>query len=172
MFRKQAPHDILSHSNYQGGLACCDSWGRRESDTTERLIWSELIVGTLVSQVNFRVLYPSSILKEIRPEYSLERLILKLQLQYFSHLMQRNLTFHWKRPWCWERLKARRERDERGWDDWMASPTQWTWVWVSSGNWWWTGKPGVLQSMWITKIWTQLSNWPELNCLTILRPFI
>ena len=89
MFREQAPHDILSHSNYQGGLACCDSWGRKESDTTERLIWSDLTVGTLVSQVNFRVLYSSSILKEIRPEYSLERLILKLQLQYFSHLMWR-----------------------------------------------------------------------------------
>ena len=89
MFREQAPHDILSQSNYQGGLVCCNSWGRKESDTTERLIWSDLIVGTLVSQVNFRVLYLSSILKEIRPEYSLERLILKLKLQYFSHLMWR-----------------------------------------------------------------------------------
>ena len=54
---------------------------------------------------------------------------------------------HWKRPWCWERLKAGREGDDRGWDGWMASPTQWTWVWASSGSWWWTGRPGVLQSM-------------------------
>ena len=54
---------------------------------------------------------------------------------------------HWKRPWCWERLKAGGEGDERGWDGWMASPTQWTWVWASSRSWWWTGKPGVLQSM-------------------------
>ena len=54
---------------------------------------------------------------------------------------------HWKRPWCWERLKAGEEGDNRGWDGWMASPTQWTWVWVSSRNWWWTGKPGVLQIM-------------------------
>ena len=53
---------------------------------------------------------------------------------------------HWKRPWCWERLKAGGEGGDRGWDGWMASPTQWTWVWVSSGSWWWTGKPGVLQS--------------------------
>ena len=53
---------------------------------------------------------------------------------------------HWKRPWCWERLKAGREGDNRGWDGWMASPTQWTWVWASSGN-WWTGKSGMLQSM-------------------------
>ena len=53
---------------------------------------------------------------------------------------------HWKRPWCWERLKAGGEGDDRGWDGWMASPTQWTWVWANSGSWWWTGKPGVLQS--------------------------
>ena len=54
---------------------------------------------------------------------------------------------HLERPWCWERLKAGGEGDDRGWDDWMASPTQWTWVWVHSGSWWWTGKPGVLLSM-------------------------
>ena len=54
---------------------------------------------------------------------------------------------HWKRPWCWERLKAGGEGDDRGWDGWMASPIQWTWVWASSGSWWQTGKPGVLQSM-------------------------
>ena len=67
---------------------------------------------------------------------------------------------HWKRPWCWERLKAGGEGDDRGWDGWMASPTQWTWVWVNSGSWWWTGKPGVLQSMgwqrvghdWVTEL--------------------
>ena len=52
-----------------------------------------------------------------------------------------------KRPWCWERLKAGGEGDNRGWDGWMASLTRWTWVWVNSGSWWWTGRPGVLQSM-------------------------
>ena len=54
---------------------------------------------------------------------------------------------HWKRPWCWETLKVGGEGDDRGWDGWMASLTQWTWVWVNSGSWWWTGRPGVLQSM-------------------------
>ena len=54
---------------------------------------------------------------------------------------------HWKRHGCWERLKAGREGDYRGWKHWLAWPSQWTWVWASSGNWWWTGKPGVLQSM-------------------------
>ena len=54
---------------------------------------------------------------------------------------------HLKRPWCWERLRAGGEGDDRRWDGWMASPTQWTWVWVSSGSWQWTGKPGMLQSL-------------------------
>ena len=56
-------------------------------------------------------------------------------------------NWHWKRPWCWERLKAGGEKDDRGSDGWMASLTQWTWVWASSRNWSWTGKPGVLKSM-------------------------
>ena len=54
---------------------------------------------------------------------------------------------HWKGPWCWERLRAGGQGGDRGWDGWMASPTQQTWIWASSGSWWWTGKPGVLQSM-------------------------
>ena len=56
-------------------------------------------------------------------------------------------NWHWKRPWCWERLKARGEGDSRGWDGWMTSLTLWTWVWTSSRSWWRTGKPGMLQSM-------------------------
>ena len=86
-----------------------------------------------------------SILKEISPESSLEGLMLKLKLQYVGYLMRRADSL--KRPWCWERLKAGREGDDRGWDGWMASPTQWTWVWVNSGSWWWTRKPGMLQSL-------------------------
>ena len=53
---------------------------------------------------------------------------------------------HLKRPWCWERLTAGGEGDDRGWDGWMAALTQWTWVWVNSGSWWWTGRPSVLKS--------------------------
>ena len=59
---------------------------------------------------------------------------------------------HWKRPWCWERLKAGREGDYRRWDGWMASPTAWTWVWASSMSWWWTRKPGVLESMGLQRV--------------------
>ena len=70
-----------------------------------------------------------SILKDINPEYSLEGLMLKLKLQYFGTWWEK--IARWKRPWCWERLKAGGEGDDRGWDGWMASPTQWTWVWAS-----------------------------------------
>ena len=84
-----------------------------------------------------------SIVKEISPEYSLEGLMLKLNLQYFGHLMQR--TDSLERPWYWERLKVGGEGDNRGWDGWMASLTRWTWVWVNSGSWWWTGRPGMLR---------------------------
>ena len=68
----------------------------------------------------------------------------------------------WKRPWCWERLRAGGEWDNRGWDGWMASPTQQTWAWVNSGSWWWTGKPGVLQSMWLQRVghdWVTELSW-------------
>ena len=78
-----------------------------------------------------------SVLKEISPECSLEGLMLKLKLQYFGHLMWRMI--HWKRPWCWEGLKAGGEGDDRGQDGWMASPTRWAWVWASSRSWWSTG---------------------------------
>ena len=59
---------------------------------------------------------------------------------------------HWKRPWFWERLKGEGEGGNRGWDGWMASLTEWTWVWANSGRWWRTGKPGVLQSMGLQRV--------------------
>ena len=104
-----------------------------------------------------------SILKVISPEYSLEGLMLKLKLHYFSQ----ELT-HWKRPLCWERLKAGGEGDNRGWTGWMVSLTQWTWVWASSGSWWWTGKPGVLQSIG-SQSRTWLSNWTDWTESSLAR---
>ena len=69
-----------------------------------------------------------------------------------------------KRPWCWERLRTGGEGDDRGWDGWMASPTRWTWVWVDSGSWWWTGRPGVLRFMGSKELdTTEQLNWTELN---------
>ena len=87
-----------------------------------------------------------SILEGTSLEYLLEGLMLKLKLQYFEELT------HLKRPWCWERLMAGGEGDDRGWDGWMASLTQWTWVWASSRSWWWTGKPGVLLFMGLQRV--------------------
>ena len=69
---------------------------------------------------------------------------------------------HLKRPWCWEGLRGGGEVDERRWDGWIASLTQWTWVWVNSRSWWWIGRPGVLQFMGLQS-WTWLSNWTELS---------
>ena len=86
----------------------------------------------------------------------------------FGHLMQRSDSFE-KTLRCWERLKAGGEGDDRGWDGWMVSPTQWTWVWENSRSWWWTGRPGMLQSMglqtvtcdWATEL---MINWWYLIC--------
>ena len=89
--------------------------------------------------------FNQSILKEISPEYSLEGLMLKLKLQYFGHLMWRTDSF--ENTLMLGKIEGRRSRDDRGWDGWMALWTQWRWVWVNSVIWWWTGSPGLLQSM-------------------------
>ena len=71
----------------------------------------------------------------------------------------------WKRPWCWEGLGERGEGDNRGWDGWMASLTRWMWVWVNSGSWWWTGRPGVLQFMGSQRVghdWATELNWTRI----------
>ena len=73
--------------------------------------------------------------------------------------------------WCWERLKAGGEGDDSGWDGWMASPTRWTWVWATSGSWWWTGKPGVLQSMGSKEVdTTEWLKWTDQQCQWDPRP--
>ena len=72
---------------------------------------------------------------------------------------------HWKRPWFWERLKAGGEGDDRGWDGWMALPTWWTWVWVNSRSWWWTGRPDMPQSTGSWRIgydWVTELNWTDI----------
>jgi len=123
----------------------CERWTikkaeHRRIDAFELWCWRKLlrVPGTARS-------FNHSLLKEISSEYSLGALMLKLKLQYLGHLIQRTDSF--KRPWCWERLKSGGTGDDRGWDGWMASLTGRTWVWVGSGSWWWTGRPGVLQSM-------------------------
>ena len=77
---------------------------------------------------------------------------------------------HVKKPWCWGRLRAGGEGDDRGWDGWMASRTQWMWIWVNSGSWWWTGRPGVLWSMGSQRVrhdWATELNSTELECFVL-----
>ena len=72
---------------------------------------------------------------------------------------------HWKRPWCWDGLGAGGEGDSRGWDGWMVSLTWWTWVWVNSGSWWWTGRPGLLRFMGSQRVghdWVTELNWSRI----------
>ena len=134
----------------------CESWTIKKAEH-QRIDAFELWWWRRLLRVPWTARRPNqSIQKEISPEYSLEGLMLKLKLQYLGYLLQR--AAHLKRPWCWERLKAGGEGDNRGWDGWIASPTQWTWIWVNSRSWWWAGRPGVLHSMGLQRV-----DWAELN---------
>ena len=107
-------------------------------------------------------------LQEDPSSSSLRKSILNIHWKYWCWGWNSNILSiwceeltHWKTPWCWERLKAG-EGDGRGWGGWMASPTQWAWVWINFGSWWWTGRPGVLQSMGLQRAghdWATELNW-------------
>ena len=104
------------------------------------------------------------ILKEINPGISLEGMMLKLKLPYFGHLMRRVDSLG--KTLMLGGVGGRRRGDDPGWDGWMASRTQWTWVWVNSGRWWWTGRPGVLRFMGSQRVghdWATELNWTELT---------
>ena len=110
-----------------------------------------------------------SILKDISPGCSLEGLMLKLKHQYFGHLMQRVDSL--EKTLMLGGIGGRRRRRRRGCDGWMASLTWWTWVWINSGSWWWTERPGMLQFMgqrvghdWVTELnWTEAFSWSHLS---------
>ena len=141
----------------------CESWTIKKAecwriDAFELWCWRRLLRVPWTARKSNQ-----SILKEISPEWSLEGLMPKLKLQYFGHLMWRADSF--EKSLMLGRLKAG-EGDNRGWDGWMASLTRWMWVWLNSRSWWWTGRPGVLQSMgsqtvrhdWVTEL-----DWPSLS---------
>ena len=112
----------------------CESWTEKEaecwrSDDFELWCWRRLLRVSWAARRSRQ-----SILKEISPEYSLEGLSWSWNSNTLATWWE-ELT-HLKRPWCWERLRAGGEGDNRGWDDWIASLTGWTWVWASSGSWW------------------------------------
>ena len=128
----------------------CESWTIKKADCQridafELWCWRRLLRDIWTARRSNQ-----SILKEISPEYSLEGLMLKLKLQYFGHLMRRTDLF--EKTLMLGKIDG---RSKRGWQKmrWlMASLTQWTWVWVNSRSWWWTGRPGVLQSMRLQRI--------------------
>jgi len=146
----------------------CESWTIKKAecwriDAFELWYWRRL----------FRVSWTAkrskqSIIKEISSEYSLEGLMLKLKLQYSGYWMQRADSL--EKTLMVEKIEGRRRRGWQRMRWWMASPTQWTWVWASSGSWWWTGTSGVLQSMSCKQSdRTEQLNWTELSWVTLTR---
>ena len=140
-------------------------WSLKEAGSSPSATWSpeELGTGLIICPVNWKIAQHRAVSylgqnESCSPEDSHSDLRSSSEevgvggsplVCYFS-----GVRSHWKRPWCWERLKAGGEGDDRGWDGWMASPTGWTWVWASSRSWWWTGKRGV-------QSWTRLSDWSD-----------
>ena len=119
---------------------------------------------TLESPLDCKEIQPGLILKEISPGCSLEGLVLKLKLWYFDHLMRRADSF--EKTLLLGKIEGGRRRYKRGWNGWMASPSQWTWIWVNSSSWWWTRRPGVLWfmgSQWVGHDRATELNRTELN---------
>ena len=145
----------------------CENWYYNEiqhwrTEALESWCWKRLLrVPWTARRSN------QSILKEISPGCSLEGLMVKLKIQYFGHLMRRADSL--EKTLMLGKIEAGGEGYKRGWDGWMASLTQWTWIWVNSGSWWWTGRPGVLQCMgsqrvghdWVTELY-----WLKWTCLS------
>ena len=137
----------------------CESWILKKAehwwiDAFELWFWRRLLrVPWTARKTN------QSILKEVNPEYSLEGLTLKLQ--YFGHLFQRADSLE---KTLILGMTVGGEGDDRWWDGWMASPTQWTWIWASSRRWWRTGKPGMLQSMGLRRIRHNLATEQQQQC--------
>ena len=146
----------------------CESWTVKKAehqriDAFELWCWRRLLrVPWTARRFN------QSILKEISPGCSLERMMLKLKLQFFGHLMRRVDPL--EKTLMLGGIWGRRRRDDRGWDGWMASPTQWMWVWVNSGSWWWTGRPGVLRFIGLERVrhdWATELNWTDRFCVRV-----
>ena len=141
----QCLSSLLHQSKTEPYSRASQSWTvkkaeRRRIDAFKLWCWRRLLIVPWTARRSNQ-----SSLKEISHECLLEGLILKVKLQYFGHLVWRTDSF--EKALMLEKIEGGRRRDDRGWDGWMASLTQWTSVWVSSKSWWWTGKPRVLQSM-------------------------
>ena len=136
-------------------LDCEESWALKNW-----CFWTVVLEKTLKTPLDYKEIQP------VHPKGNqswifIGRTDAETELQYFGHLMW--TTNSLEKPRCWERLKAGGQGDNRGQDGWMASPMQWTWVWVSTMSWWWTGKPGHAAVHGVSKSRTRLSDCTELN---------
>ena len=143
----------------------CESWTVKKAeyrriDAFELWCWRRLLrVPWTARRSN------QSILKEISPEIALEGMILKLKLQYFGHLVRRVDSL--EKTLMLGGIGGRRRRGRQRMSGWMASLTWWTWVWMNSGSWWWTGRPGVLRFMGSQRVghdWSTELNWTDCGC--------
>ena len=142
----------------------CESWTVKKAecqriDAFELWCWRRLLRVPWTARRSNQF-----ILKEVSPGCSLEGMMLKLKLQYFGHLMRRVDSL--EETLMLGGIGAEGKGDSRGWDGWMASPTWWTWVWVNSGSWWWTGRPAMLWFMGSQRIrhdWATELNWRKIE---------
>ena len=158
---KKQRHDFPGNGPYNQGyvfpishvctweLDCKEIWALQNW-----CFWTAVLEKTLESPLDFKEIKP------VNPKGNQSWIFIgRTDAETETPKLCEELT-HWKIPWCWERLKTEGERDHREWDGWMASLTWWTWVWINSRSWWWTGKPGELQFMgsqrtghdWVTEL--------------------
>ena len=139
-------------------LDCEESWAPKNW-----CFWTVVLEKTLESPLDCKETQPvHSKGDQPYPGCSLEGLMLKLKLQYFGHLTRRVASL--EKTLMLGGIGAGGEGDDRGWDGWMASLTRWTWIWVNSGSWWWTGRPGVLRFMGSQRVghdWATELNWTD-----------
>ena len=141
----------------------CESWTIKKSWAPKNwCFWTVVLEKTLESPLDSKGIQPVHC-KGDQSWVFIGRTDVEAETPNTLDTWYKGLT-HWKRPWCWEGLGAGGEEDDRGWDGWMASPTQWTWVWINSGSWWWTGRPGVLRFMGSQRVghdWESEPNWTK-----------
>ena len=152
----------------------CESWAVKKAECQRIYVFEQWCWRRLLKVPWTARKFNKSILKEISPGCSLEGLMLKLKLQYFGPLMRRVDSL--EKTLMLGGIGREGEREDRGWDGWMASPTRWTWLWVNSGSWWWTGRPDMLRFMGLQRVghnWVTELNWTEHSqTLTPLHLFI